>query len=60
MQRLMAEGATKHDLAEYDIEQFGHSRIRWAAWYNSSTSTTCIFCGRRRASSANNAAVAAA
>lgn len=27
VQRLMAEGATKHDLAEYDIEQFGHSRI---------------------------------
>lgn len=27
VQRLMAEGATKHDLAAYDIEQFGHSRI---------------------------------
>ncbi len=27
VQRLMAEGATKHDLAEYDIEQFEHSRI---------------------------------
>jgi hypothetical protein len=23
----MAEGATKHDLAQYDIEQFEHSRI---------------------------------
>lgn len=27
VKRLMAEGATKHDLAEYDIEQFEHSRI---------------------------------
>ncbi|MCS6826163.1 MAG: MBL fold metallo-hydrolase [Caldilinea sp.] len=27
VRRLMAEGATKHDLAAYDIEQFGHSRI---------------------------------
>ena len=25
--RLMEEGATKHDLAQYDIEQFGRSRI---------------------------------
>jgi hypothetical protein len=25
--RLMAEGATKHDLLEYDIEQFNRSRI---------------------------------
>lgn len=25
--RLMADGGTKHDLAEYDIEQFGRSRI---------------------------------
>ncbi|MFM7172039.1 MAG: MBL fold metallo-hydrolase [Caldilinea sp.] len=25
--RLMAEGGTKHDLANYDIEQFEHSRI---------------------------------
>ena len=27
VRRLMAEGATKHDLAAYDIEQFGRSRI---------------------------------
>ena len=27
VQRLMAEGATKHDLADHDIEQFEHSRI---------------------------------
>jgi glyoxylase-like metal-dependent hydrolase (beta-lactamase superfamily II) len=27
VQRLMAEGATKHDLLQYDIEQFDRSRI---------------------------------
>jgi glyoxylase-like metal-dependent hydrolase (beta-lactamase superfamily II) len=27
VQRLMAEGATKHDLLKYDIEQFDRSRI---------------------------------
>lgn len=27
VKRLLAEGATKHDLVNYDVEQFGHSRI---------------------------------
>lgn len=27
VKRLLAEGATKHDLVGYDVEQFGHSRI---------------------------------
>jgi cyclase len=27
VERLMAEGATKHDLLQHDVEQFGRSRI---------------------------------
>lgn len=27
VKRLLAEGATKHDLVRHDVEQFGHSRI---------------------------------